>query len=434
MMQNAITVSNISKLYKIYNSPRDRLKEALSIGNHIYHNEFWALRNVSFNVKLGSTIGILGVNGSGKSTLLKIISGFLAPTAGNVKTKGTLSAILELGTGFNKDFSGRNNVKLYCSLMGMSKEQIQAKMPFIEEFAELGDFFDRPARLYSSGMFMRLAFACTIHVDPKILIIDEALAVGDAAFQHKCVHRLKQIQEQGVTILFVSHSIGAVKSLCQEAILLERGRIIHSGNAEDVANFYHDHLSLREQKKRVRQKKNTRKKTDQSNLVQIAKAQPVKKHNRVGTGEIRIESVCLYDMDDRVLENVPFNEKVRLAIKLITYKKCRPAVVGYQIRDRHGIELLGTNTAVEQTPLPKLEAGEECVVNFLMHLPLLQGTYSITAAVGHGADDAVYYDWWDVAATFEILPPTNRKLTNNKVHLPVSIDIDVLQERKRYVS
>ena len=237
MSQKVVEGNNISKVYKIYSSPRKRLKEAFSLKGRSFHTDFWALRDVSFSVGKGETLGILGVNGSGKSTLLKIICGFLEPTSGNIQTKGVVSAILELGTGFNPEFTGRNNAFLYCSLMGLSQEIIKEKIPKIMEFAEIGDFFDRPIRLYSSGMVMRLAFACIIYVDPQILIIDEALAVGDMAFQHKCMHRIRQLQEKGVTLLFVSHSIATIKSLCDMAIMLERGEKVCERRCRKCSQF-----------------------------------------------------------------------------------------------------------------------------------------------------------------------------------------------------
>ncbi|MBI5558034.1 MAG: ABC transporter ATP-binding protein [Deltaproteobacteria bacterium] len=423
MSQNVVTVSNISKVYKIYESPRERLKEAFSRGGRSRHTDFWALHDVSFSVKSGVTMGILGVNGSGKSTLLKIICGFLEPTRGTVATKGVISAILELGTGFNRDFTGRNNVNLYCSLMGLSQGTIREKMEHIEDFAELGDFFDRPLRLYSSGMVMRLAFACTIYVNPRILIIDEALAVGDMAFQHKCMHRIRLLQESGVTLLFVSHSIATIKSLCDKAIMLDRGEKIYEGEAEEVANFYHDYLARLEQ--RNSEKKGIIKNKEGHPPAAVAGNgdMPPETVKRPGTGEIRIKKVAVADEEGRVLSEVDFDSEVRIRVHLTAFADCCPQVAGIQIRDKFGIELLGSNTAVENMTLPSLSAGQQCTVDFRMRLPLLKGTYSITAAVGHNPDRPLYFDWWDLACTFEMLPPRHRKIVNSKVYLPVEISV-----------
>ncbi len=412
----SITATSIAKKYKIFKTPKDRLKEALSISRHSYHKEFWALQDVSFSLKKGTTLGIMGVNGSGKSTLLKIVCGYLVPTRGAVKTNGRISSILELGTGFNRDFSGRENVILYGGLMGLPKKEVIDKLPLVEGFADIGDFFDRPMRLYSSGMYARLAFACTIHVEPDILIIDEALAVGDVAFQHKCMDRINKLQKQGVTVLLVSHSIGAIKSLCQEAILLDRGRVINEGSAEDVANYYHGLMAEREQGK-------ARPVSLKQNPVKSVERSLGTDSSRVGTGEVRIDEVLLLDLDGNPLKAVEFDQDVCISVRLEARIKCRPAVVGCIIRDRFGIDLLGTNTAVEGVDLPELEEGERCSVDFLMRLPLLNGTYSISAAVGHDPCQPVFYDWWDIAYTFEMIPPSNRKIVNCKLHLPIKIDI-----------
>lgn len=420
MKEYSIQVNNISKRFRIYKSPKDRLKESISITKRRYHKEFWALRDVSFSLEKGTTMGILGINGSGKSTLLKIVCGYLVPTSGSVKTNGRISSILELGTGFNRDFSGRENVLLYGGLMGLSKKEVTDKLPLVEAFADIGDFFDRPMRLYSSGMYARLAFACTIHVDPDILIIDEALAVGDIAFQHKCMDRINKLQKQGVTILLVSHSIVAIKSLCQEAVLLDKGHVIKEGSAEDVANYYHGLMAEREQGKAnpVMQKNES---------VKKAGPEPGKASSRVGTGEVFISEVVILDRDGNPLKAVEFDQDVRISIRLEARAKCRPAVVGCLIRDRFGIDLLGTNTFVEDLELPELDEGEGCAVDFCMRLPLLNGTYSITAAVGHDPGQPIFYDWWDVARTFEMVPPVNRKIVNCKLHLPIKIDIYKLQ-------
>ncbi len=427
MKERAIRVNNISKKFRIYASPKDRLKESLSFTKRQYHKEFWALRDVSFSLEKGTTMGILGINGSGKSTLLKIICGYLLPTGGGVRAEGRISSILELGTGFNRDFTGRENVILYGGLMGLSKALIDEKMPMVEEFADIGEFFDRPMRLYSSGMYARLAFACAINTDPDILVIDEALAVGDAAFQHKCMHKIKQIQEQGVTILFVSHSIVAVKSLCQEAILLDRGRVVKSGKAEEVANYYHGLLALKEQKKTI--PKEVRKKAVSGSDGAVSATAGQEKDavpcdvTQVGTGKIKIDEVVILDEGRHILKSVDFDQTVRVSVRMTAQSSCRPAVVGMIIRDYYGIDLLGTNTAVEGLELPVLEKGESCAVGFSLRLPLLKGSYSITAAVGYDPDRPVFYDWKDNACVFEMLPPAGRKIVNCKLHLPIKVDI-----------
>jgi len=420
MDEIAIQVSNISKKFKIYKTPKDRFKESISIRKKCYHKEFTALENVSFSLKKGSTMGILGINGSGKSTLLKIICGYLQSTSGGVRVRGRISAILELGTGFNREFTGRENVVLYGGLMGLSRAYIMEKMPEVENFADIGDFFDQPMRLYSSGMYARLAFACAINTDPDILVIDEALAVGDAAFQHKCIHKIKQIQKKGVTILFVSHSIGAIKSLCQEGILLENGRVVKIGNAEDVANDYHARLALKEQEKATAKKKDAVDSTfDKAGTITPS----MPNTTSAGNGDIRIEGVFLLDKTGNSLKSVDFNQEVCVSVKLKAVTRCHPAVVGIFIRDYYGIDLLGTNTRVEGVDLPVLEAGQCRSVEFSLRLPLLKGSYSITAAVRYDQDQPVFYDWKDNACIFEMLPPMERRIVNCKLYLPIKVEI-----------
>ena len=242
MSDIAISVENISKMYQVYERPTDRLKEAFWGGRRKYHKEYWALRDVNFDVPKGKTVGIVGRNGSGKSTLLQIIAGILTPTKGNVEVNGKVSVLLELGSGFNPDFTGRENVMVNGTVNGFSEEEMKERLPLIEEFADIGEFIDQPIKIYSSGMFVRLAFACAINIDPDILIIDEALSVGDAKFQHKCYNKFLEFQEAGKTILFVSHNTDAIVNHCDYAVLLERGEVVETGEPKTVTNYYMDLL------------------------------------------------------------------------------------------------------------------------------------------------------------------------------------------------
>src|ERR1044071_2995547 len=237
-MPAALRVESISKQYRIYNRPSDRLKETVTRGRWKAHREFWALKDVSFEVEPGTTTGIIGPNGSGKSTLLQIITGTLEPTHGSVSLEGRVAALLELGAGFNTQFTGIENIFMNASLMGLSKSDTERLLPEIASFAEIGDFIYQPLKTYSSGMYVRLAFATAIAVSPQILIIDEALSVGDAVFQHRCTRRIKEMQEAGTTILFVSHDPGAIRALCSRAILLNAGRMEADGSPADVLDRY----------------------------------------------------------------------------------------------------------------------------------------------------------------------------------------------------
>lgn len=234
----SIKVENLSKCYQIYDKPRDRLMQMLARGHKQFYREFWALRDTSFSITRGETVGIIGRNGSGKSTLLQMISGTVSPTSGTVLTRGRVAALLELGAGFNTEFTGRENIFLNAAILGVPAEEMEERIGDVITFSELGDFLDQPVKTYSSGMYSRLAFSIAIHVDPEILIVDEALAVGDARFVAKCMRRIKDIQEQGATILFVSHDVGAVRTLCERAIWLDKGRLVQDGNVFPVTGGF----------------------------------------------------------------------------------------------------------------------------------------------------------------------------------------------------
>ena len=243
----SIQVEGLSKCYHIYDRPRDRLLQMLRRGNKQYFREFWALHDVSFSVRRGETVGIIGRNGSGKSTLLQMICGTVAPSTGTVSTHGRVAALLELGAGFNAEFTGRENVMLNAAILGFSAQDMQARMADVLEFSELGDFLDQPVKTYSSGMYARLAFSIAIHVDPDILIVDEALSVGDARFVAKCMRRIKEIKEQGTTILFVSHDVGSIRTLCERVVWLDKGRLVEQGDVFPVTGRYMEYMFQDEQ-------------------------------------------------------------------------------------------------------------------------------------------------------------------------------------------
>lgn len=248
----SIQVSNLSKCYNIYERPRDRLMQMFARGGRQYYREFWALRDVTFSVGRGETVGIIGRNGSGKSTLLQMICGTVSPTSGVAESKGRVAALLELGAGFNTEFSGRENILLNAAILGFPREQMAERMAQVQEFSELGEFLDQPVKTYSSGMYARLAFSIAIHVDPEILIVDEALSVGDARFVAKCMRRIKEIKEQGTTILFVSHDVGSVRALCERAIWLDKGRMVEQGNVFPVSGRFMEFMFQDEQTEQER--------------------------------------------------------------------------------------------------------------------------------------------------------------------------------------
>src|SRR5438477_7349009 len=245
-MNTALRVERVSKQYRMYDRPGDRLKEMLTRGLWKRHREFWALQDISFEIEAGTTTGIIGPNGSGKSTLLQIITGTLEPTHGNVWHEGRIAALLELGAGFDPEFTGVENIYMNGSLLGLSRREIDALFPRIERFAEIGPFLYQPVKTYSSGMYIRVAFAIAASVEPDILLVDEALAVGDSVFQHRCLRRIHELQERGTTVLFVSHDLAAVRALCSRAILLNQGHIVADGPPPDVLNHYQQIIMKRE--------------------------------------------------------------------------------------------------------------------------------------------------------------------------------------------
>jgi lipopolysaccharide transport system ATP-binding protein len=421
----AVDVEGVSKAYRIYAHPRHRLLEALWRGRRQYHRDFWALRDVSFQVRPGSTLGIIGMNGSGKSTLLQVVAGIVQPTEGRVTVAGRVASLLELGAGFNPEFTGRENVAMHGAIMGFPAGEMHARIPAIEAFAEIGPFIDQPVKTYSSGMFVRLAFAAAIHVDPAVLLVDEALAVGDAIFQHRCIRRIKELQEQGKTILFVSHDVGMVKSICSEALFLDGGRVRGHGDPADVANLYHAHIAGLE----------TGRAEARASVgpAPVASASPVFRADptfdqrvglfRHGTGGARIRNVELLDADHRPLPAADFDQEVVLRVHLEFYEDAPTCILGYLIRDKTGTNIVGTNTYEENAPIPPRKAGETLVVDYRHRLPLMPGTYSVTTALAYSRHSATYFDWIDNALVFELLPPPDGRMIHTKVWLPVQISL-----------
>ena len=419
----AIEVDHVSKAYRLYPTPRHRALELFTFGARRYHTDFWALNDVSFRLPSGTTLGLVGNNGSGKSTLLQVIAGIVSPTNGRVAVNGRISSLLELGAGFNPEFSGRENVELYGIVMGMSRDETQARMPAIEAFAGIGEFIDRPVKSYSSGMFVRLAFSAAIHVDPQILLVDEALAVGDVVFQHQCIHRIREMQAGGTTIIFVSHDMGMVRSICSEAILLESGRVVAHDDPATIANVYHARISG----------------TDLAHSVRGPRPEGVdgvKFHAgadfdervhlfRHGTGAARIRDVQLFDMQGRLVSSVEFDEEVILRVHVEYHQDAPVSILGFSIRDKAGTDIVGTNTHEENVPLPPRRAGDKVVVDFRQRLPLAKGTYSVTTALAYDRSKPDYFDWVDNALVLTILPPESGKIVHGKIGLPVDIAVHV---------
>lgn len=375
---SVISLSSVSKKFPLYARPQDRLKEMLTRKQQ--HQEFWALRDVSFEVQRGTTTGLVGVNGSGKSTILQIVAGTLTPTSGTVQANGRIAALLELGAGFNPEFSGRENVFMNGALMGLDEATIRARFDDIARFAEIGEFIERPVKTYSSGMYVRLAFATAIHMDPEILLVDEALAVGDIAFQHRCLRKIKELQSQGVTILFVSHDLGAVKSLCDQAILISGGRVLDQGEPDRIIKRY-------------------------TALVMgdaaAPEAAPELGAFRHGDGAARVTDVRLLGEDGRAREAFGSGEACTLEITLVAETAIAEPVVGFMLRNRLGVDIYGTNTEKLHRDLPPLAAGARTTVRYQFPMELVAGVYSVTVAVH--SSDLTSHDWIDEARYFEVV-------------------------------
>ncbi len=382
-----IVVSNITKNYKVYPSPWARLKEWCLPNAKVEHKIKSVIKGVSFTVGEGESVGIIGLNGAGKSTLLKMITGTTKPTTGSIQLAGKVVALLELGMGFHPDFTGRQNVFMAGQLLGMSQKQLEQWMPDIEAFAEIGDYIDQPVRVYSSGMQMRLAFSLATIQRPAILIVDEALSVGDAYFQHKSFDRIRQFREKGTTLLIVSHDKAAIQTLCDRAILLDKGSVAMEGTPEQVMDFYNAMIAERENE------------TVTLNETDSGKIQTVS-----GTGEVTIGSVQLLNNDSELIELADVGQKVTLTIDIKVEENIDELVLGYVIKDRLGLAVYGTNTHHLKQTLRGLTKGETVNYQFNFNLNLGEGNYSIAIAA-HTSDTHLdkNYQWQDLAYVFNVI-------------------------------
>lgn len=381
-----LSVKNLGKAYRVYASEFQRIGRWFGLPTRP-SEEHWVLKHINFSIEPGEAIGIVGQNGAGKSTLLKMITGTLQPTEGTVTVNGRIAAILELGMGFSPELTGRQNVFHAAGLMGFSADQINDVIEEIEAFAEIGDYFNEPVRTYSSGMQMRVAFAVATAIRPEILIVDEALSVGDSYFQHKSFDRIREFQQQGTTLLIVSHDRGSIQALCDRAILLESGTVIKDGKPEEVMDFYNAIIAEKE-----------------NATVSVRQLEDGSTQTRSGSGEATIESVSLHDAAGQMVEYVPVGEPVSLRIKTRVNRDIPELVVGYLIKDRLGQAVFGTNTHHLGCKLINLSAGEAPEYRFDFCADLGVGSYSVAVAL-HTADThlACSYEWLDLAMVFNVV-------------------------------
>jgi len=377
-----VLVQNVSKLYRLYQRPADRIREILPFFPNRLHKDFWALRDITFQLERGEILGLVGPNGCGKSTLLQIVCGILPPTNGRVVTQGRIAALLELGAGFNPEFTGRENVFLNGEIMGLSRGEIERAFPSIEAFADIGEFIHRPVKEYSSGMYVRLAFSTAIHVEPEILIVDEALAVGDAVFANRCVRKFEELKQRKVTILFVSHDLGLVKQLSDRAILLLGGRVEAEGSPNDVINRYIG-LVLEKQK---------------SDGERGGQVQGSFRH---GDGTSEILDVQLTNRREEPAIAFGSGERITVRVRSLFHRAKSDPMVGILIRTRIGMDVYGTNTRIEQIELGDFAAGEELDIRFSFDCWLTPQEYTLTVATQSA--DGSSHDWVDDAVAFEVV-------------------------------
>ncbi|MHC5745176.1 MAG: ABC transporter ATP-binding protein [Nostoc sp.] len=399
----AISLKNISKCYKRYARPVDRLKEIL-LPTKSHAQEFWALRDINLEILKGETLGIIGQNGSGKSTLLQIIAGTLTPTTGDIWVNGRVSALLELGSGFNPEFTGRQNVFFNGQILGLSRDEIQAKFDDIAAFAEIGDFIDHPVKTYSSGMVVRLAFAVVANTEPSILIVDEALAVGDAKFQARCMKRIRQMKEQGVTILFVSHDSGSVKMLCNNAILMNHGKMLEIGEPKEVVNHYIALLSSDNNQVESKNKKSEEMTLVQQNNIEL-KDDFVKNNkdsslHRHGNKLAIIKSVQLIDLKGNKIAKLETGQRFQISVLLQAKAELSDLIVGVSIRNLMGLVIYGINTHLLNIKLPEIKQNQELTVLFKIPCYMNRGVYTVT--LGIHSEEGLSYDWVDEVVVFEV--------------------------------
>lgn len=414
-----IEVAGVGKCYHIYDRPQDRLKQMLWRGRRRYYREFWALRDLSFTVQRGETVGVIGRNGSGKSTLLKLLCGTLAPTTGAVAVRGRVAALLELGTGFNPEFTGRENVYLNAAILGLDDEEIERYLPEILEFADIGEFINQPVKTYSSGMAVRLAFAIAAHVRADILVIDEALAVGDVFFVQKCMRFLRKFQEHG-TLFFVSHDTAAVINLCDRVLWLEQGRLREAGPAKTVCEHYLAQLfqapapgiELAQPSSAMIQERHPDDVVDQRlaflnqtqfrNDLELFDFRP--EVEGYGTGAIRIMDACFADQRGGVLQWIVGGELVTLTVRVQALTDLDSPIIGFLVKDRLGQHLFGDNTYLTYAANPRpVITGQALTARFTFRMPVLPvGDYAVDIAAASGMQqDHITHCWCSDVLVFK---------------------------------
>lgn len=408
MSEVAIRVDDVSKLYKLYDKPSDRLKESLGLTRKKLYKEYYALHNVSFDVKRGETVGIIGTNGSGKSTILKIITGVLNPSGGHVEIDGRISALLELGAGFNMEYTGIENIYLNGTMIGFSREEIDAKMQDILDFADIGDFVHQPVKTYSSGMFVRLAFAVAINIDPEILIVDEALSVGDVFFQAKCYKKFEDFKKMGKTILFVSHDLGSISKYCDRVVLLNRGKKLAEGTPKEMVSMYKRIMVNQDKAEEIaahQMDMSSLEEDDEKEIKEAACEGQWKKHynlnpdvDEYGNGAAEIEDFAIIDENGNYTNAIVKGTRFRLKSKVKFKQDIHDPIFTYTFKNIQGVAITGTNTMYEKKDVPLAKEGETYVATFEQDMFLQGGEYllSMSCTGYRDGEFQVYHRLYDV--------------------------------------
>ncbi len=422
---HAVEFDQVSKSYSIYASPGDRLKELATFQRKRFHQDFWALRDISFEIKRGETFCIVGQNGSGKSTLLQMVAGILRPSAGTVTVNGRVSALLELGAGFNQEFSGRDNVYLNGAILGLSTKQIDQRYREIEEFAEIGEFIHQPVKTYSSGMVVRLAFAVAINVDPEVLLVDEALAVGDLYFRHRCMRKVHELRTRGVTILFVSHAAGDVKAIGDRTMWLENGRMVEIGETDKVVERYL--AAMVEKDTKYLSLKAAQPRPEWADALaapaEVIDTIPNIDH-RHGDRRAEVIGIAVVDPRGAPLALLQPNSKAIVRISVRANDHLPMPIVGFMMRNHLGIDFAGTNTSREEYELAPMRSGDIYTVDFYLDLPeLYPSSFSFSPAIADGS--LVSYkmcDWIDNAITLQMANGEGQ--IYGYQHLPCKVEVN----------
>ncbi len=425
-----IQIENITKKYNLYAKPQDRFKEAVGINKKSLHSDFYALNNISFDVRRGETVGIIGTNGSGKSTLLKIITGVLKPTHGNVLVQGRVSALLELGAGFNQEYTGLENIYLNGRMMGYNRKEMAGKVDAIVEFAEIGEFINQPVKTYSSGMFARLAFAVAINVEPDILIVDEALSVGDLFFQNKCFRKFEELKSKNVTILFVSHDISSVRQMCTRVVWIEKGNQIIFEKSDKVCDLYMD-MKRKDMNALCTESSCNDIQyligNDKNNSVRFPKV--TCKESGIQSEQLQIQSVFITDSNGNTVNVLEVDNDYSFHVVLNLKENMDELIVGIVVENNKGIPLYDINNYINSGKVIRGKQGQIIEVEFDFKLPrLMRGNYLISAAVAKGTQEKhIMLTWLHGVQNLEIV---NHGYNSSYIEIPSTINYNLYESEK----